>query len=240
METKRICLWSGPRNVSTAFMYSFFQRNDTWAIDEPLYGYYLQSTGRDHPGRETVLETQEKDGQKVLDQLSTKEFGYPVLFIKNMAHHLLDLPPEISLNFTNVFLIRDPVRVIASYIKKIPDPTLADIGLEKQLELVNFLENEGRGPLVVETSDLLQDPPLMLRTLCELIGIPWDQTMLKWDAGPKEIDGTWAKYWYHNAHRSTGFIESESAETELPEKYHMLAEEAGRIYQQLYDRRIKP
>ncbi|MFN3491212.1 MAG: sulfotransferase family protein, partial [Anaerolineales bacterium] len=25
---KRICLWSGPRNISTALMYSFAQRDD--------------------------------------------------------------------------------------------------------------------------------------------------------------------------------------------------------------------
>ena len=38
----RIALWSGPRNVSTALMYSFRQRPDTTVIDEPLYS--LQSS----------------------------------------------------------------------------------------------------------------------------------------------------------------------------------------------------
>ena len=36
-----INLISGPRNVSTALMYSFAQRNDTNYYDEPFYGYYL-------------------------------------------------------------------------------------------------------------------------------------------------------------------------------------------------------
>jgi hypothetical protein len=44
MSTKRICLWSGPRNISTALMYSFAQRPDTLVFDEPLYGYYLKQT----------------------------------------------------------------------------------------------------------------------------------------------------------------------------------------------------
>ncbi len=54
---KRICLWSGPRNISTALMYSFAQREDTRVIDEPLYGHYLKVTGVLHPGRKEVIQT---------------------------------------------------------------------------------------------------------------------------------------------------------------------------------------
>jgi hypothetical protein len=49
--TAAICLWSGPRNVSTALMYSFAQNEAVAVIDEPLYGHYLRVTGADHPGR---------------------------------------------------------------------------------------------------------------------------------------------------------------------------------------------
>ena len=35
----RLNVWSGPRNVSTALMYSFAQRSDTRVVDEPLYAY---------------------------------------------------------------------------------------------------------------------------------------------------------------------------------------------------------
>ncbi len=34
MDTKRICLWSSPRNISTAMMYFFAQRPDTIVFDE--------------------------------------------------------------------------------------------------------------------------------------------------------------------------------------------------------------
>ena len=56
--TKRICLWSGPRNISTALMYSFSQRNDTKVFDEPLYAHYLNSTTayQYHPGAKEILE----------------------------------------------------------------------------------------------------------------------------------------------------------------------------------------
>ena len=38
-DVKRINLWSGPRNVSTAVMYAFRERSDTSVVDEPLYAY---------------------------------------------------------------------------------------------------------------------------------------------------------------------------------------------------------
>ena len=35
--TRRIAMWSGPRNLSTAMMRSFGNRADCTAVDEPLY-----------------------------------------------------------------------------------------------------------------------------------------------------------------------------------------------------------
>ena len=64
MQTKRICLWSGPRNVSTALMYAFAQRSDTEVVDEPLYAHYLYRTERAeaHPGTAEVMASMSTDG----------------------------------------------------------------------------------------------------------------------------------------------------------------------------------
>ena len=61
---KRINLWSGPRNISTATMYAFAQREDTTVYDEPLYAHYLSnSNAREyHPGADEVLAKQENNG----------------------------------------------------------------------------------------------------------------------------------------------------------------------------------
>ena len=40
----RLNVCSSPRNVSTAFMYSFGERPDVQAFDEPLYAHYLLRT----------------------------------------------------------------------------------------------------------------------------------------------------------------------------------------------------
>ena len=37
-----IFMWSGPRNLSTALMRSFENRNDTKVVVEPFYSYYLK------------------------------------------------------------------------------------------------------------------------------------------------------------------------------------------------------
>ena len=87
----RISLWSGPRNVSTALMYAFAQRNDTQVFDEPLYAHYLSKTDADsfHPGATDILQAQENDGTKVVHNLLLGESESPVVFFKNMAHHLV-------------------------------------------------------------------------------------------------------------------------------------------------------
>ncbi len=46
---------SGPRNISTALMYSFAQRPGCAVIDEPMYGVYLKKWDPDHPGKEATL-----------------------------------------------------------------------------------------------------------------------------------------------------------------------------------------
>ena len=37
----RFAIWSGPRNLSTAMMYSFGARSDFTVMDEPFFAPYL-------------------------------------------------------------------------------------------------------------------------------------------------------------------------------------------------------
>ena len=54
-------MWSGPRNISTAMMRSWENREDTFVVDEPLYAHYLRATGIEHPGTEEILQSQNTD-----------------------------------------------------------------------------------------------------------------------------------------------------------------------------------
>lgn len=236
MSTKRINLWSSPRNLSTAMMYSFAQREDTRVVDEPLYAHYLLNipTEAEHPGREEVLASQLNDGQQVVDQVLLGEYEEPVVVFKQMTHHLIELDRSFLRKMDNVLLIRDPLDIIASYSKVITNPTITDIGIGMQYELCRQLEAMGRLTAVVDIRQLLRHPEEVLRILCEeKLGIPFDPRVLSWEAGPRPEDGVWAKYWYKNVHHSTGFQAYQEKVHHLSLRQHVLAEECRPYYEYL-------
>lgn len=233
---KIISMWSGPRNVSTAMMYSFAQRSDTSVIDEPLYAHYLKNVEVTHPGDHEVLHNMENDGERVLENILTQKVSTPNLFLKNMAHHWVGLNDEFLRKFTNIFLIRHPGEMLTSLIKKIPSPVIRDTGLKMQVELFKKLNDK---PVIVESSELLKNPKNILSQLCQKMGLPFEEAMLKWKSGPKSEDGIWAKYWYHNVHKSEGFAPYNPKNTTLPERHHALLEECLPYYNYLLDKSIK-
>jgi hypothetical protein len=131
--TTAICLWSGPRNVSTALMYSFAQNDSVAVIDEPLYGHYLRVTGAEHPGSAEVIAAMNCDGDAVMRALLQRQAEHPEprLFMKHMAHHLVDLDLGFLRETCNIFLIRDPRDMLPSLSVQLPEPRLADTGLRQ-------------------------------------------------------------------------------------------------------------
>ena len=90
---KRICLWSGPRNISTTLMYSFAQRPDTNVYDEPLYAHYLSNSDASeyHPGAEAILASQKTNGEEVIQDMLKNESS-PVATCIAKSRRKLDLP----------------------------------------------------------------------------------------------------------------------------------------------------
>jgi len=232
---KRICLWSGPRNISTALMYSFGQRSDTTIVDEPLYAHYLCSTSANeyHPGSKEVLLFQENNGEKVVKKMLGDLFQTPVVFFKHMTHHLINLDRSFLKETENIILTRDPKEMITSFIKQIPNPVITDTGYPQHLELYDYLCSIGKPPLIVDSKDLLLNPKKKLTELCAYLAIPFQEGMLRWEAGPRKEDGVWAKYWYHNVHKSTGFRVYQAKNEPLPVSLMSLYEECDTIYKQL-------
>lgn len=236
---KAVCLWSGPRNVSTALMYSFAERSDTRVIDEPLYGHFLLTTGADHPGREEVMAVVDCDGQRVMHELLTESADDPeVLFMKQMAHHLVHIDDEFLQRTRNIFLIRNPIEMLPSLTIQLPDAQLEDTGLKMQWELFKSLEDQGQTPAIVDSRELLLDPPGVLRQLCDNLDIDYTDDMLSWSAGPRAEDGAWAPYWYHAVHKSTGFSRY-VPKKEFPTHLEPLLAECSPWYDKLYRRAIR-
>lgn len=236
---KRINLWSGPRNISTALMYSFAQRNDTQVVDEPLYAHYLKTTGLNHPGKEEVMQSQDSDGSKVIDEIILGDCNKPVLFCKQMTHHLVNLDFDFLSKTCNILLIRDPKQVLISYAKVIEQPDLSDIGIKQSYELFQFLQEKKYHCLVIDSNEVLKNPEKILTAVCENIGIEFQSAMLQWRAGARREDGVWAKYWYKNVHQSTGFAPFEKEDQELPGRLQSIYEEAKPCYDFLYERALK-
>ncbi len=229
-----INLISGPRNISTALMYSFAQRSDTKVLDEPFYGHYLQKTGTDHPGREETIRSQDKDPETVVEKIEKLQKEFELVFVKNMAHHHEVLDWQYLTEYKNVFLIRDPRQLIASFAHVIKEPTMLDIGLKHEAELIDFVFANGRhAPIVLDSNNILPNPEGGLNQLCKQLGIPFESSMLSWEKGAIPEDGTWAKYWYKNVHNSTGFVKQKTSDRELPKNCQQLYEKALPYYEKL-------
>jgi hypothetical protein len=235
----RIAMWSGPRTVSTALMRSFENRADTVVVDEPLYAYYLQRSGTDHPGRDEIIASMPSDWRRVLDDLVSAPLpaGTSVYYQKHMTHHLLAEVDRTALRgLRHAFLIRDPRRLLASYARVRSQPELADLGLAQQAEIYRAF-----GGPVIDSADILRDPPAALQALCDGLGIGFDPAMLSWPAGPRPSDGVWAPYWYDSVWRSTGFGPyHESGGVELPAGLDGLAEQCQPFYEELAAHRLRP
>ena len=192
-------------------MYAFAQRSDTQVIDEPLYAHYLHTkygadaTNSTHPGTAEVLASMSSDAAVVIRNVILGPCDKPVLFMKQMAHHLIDIDLSFLQETLNVFLIREPREMLPSLAKVIGTPTLADTGLKTQHDLLVSLRAAGQSPPILDARLLLEDPRGVLYQLCERFGLGFEESMLSWEPGGNSADGVWAPYWYGNVHRSIGF-----------------------------------
>jgi Sulfotransferase domain len=238
MSTIRINLWSGPRNVSTALMYSFAQRGDTRVVDEPLYAHYLRVSDADHPGKAEVIDAMIGDGERVVREVILGPCDRPVLFCKQMAHHLVEINRDFLAETVNVLLIRDPVQMLPSLGQNLTNPILRDTGLATQAALYEQLLDLGQQPPVLEAKALLLNPRQVLSQLCTQIGIPFDPQMLAWSPGARPEDGVWAKYWYHNVHQSTSFDPYRAKNEPFPPRLLRLLAECKPHYARLAGKAI--
>ena len=206
--TLRIAMWSGPRNISTAMMRSFSSRPDCFVSDEPFYGAFLRTSGADHPMREEVIASMETDWDRIADAMAgDPPDGSALWYQKQMSHHMIGpVRPDDIEGVTHAFLIRDPVRMAASYARKREEVCPADLGIGPQRE---FFERQadrlGQAPPVVDAADVLADPRGLLSVLCATLGIEFTEQMLHWPSGRHPRDGVWASHWYGRVEASTGF-----------------------------------
>jgi len=241
MTPIRIAMWSGPRNISTAMMRAFENRPDTAVVDEPYYAAYLDRTDLHHPMRDAVIAAGPTDPEQVRAALlGPVPGGRAIYYQKHMTQHML---PEFDRSWMaaceNVFLIRAPEAVLASYVVKRAEVSLGDIGFVEQARLFDeTTERLGKAPPVIDADDVLAEPRNVLARLCAAIGIPFAEAMLGWPPGPRATDGVWAPAWYDAVERSTKFTRPARQTAPLTPELAAIADAARPYYERLARHRL--
>jgi hypothetical protein len=223
-------------------MRAWENRGDCVVSDEPLYAHYLAHTHSDHPGADEVIAKGDTDWRRVVAALTGPlPEGRAIWYQKHMSHHLLPhIGHEWIHGLSNVFLIRDPVDVVASYIKSRAKVTAEDIGLEQEARLFDEVAQRlGTAPPVIDANDFLKCPEAHLRALCTHLDIAFTARMLSWPSGPRASDGVWAPHWYAAVWRSTGFETWTRRTQQLAGAAAKAAEDALPWYEHLYRYRLR-
>lgn len=236
-------MWSGPRNLSTALMRSFASREDCEIVDEPFYAAYLTASGAIHPMQEEVLASQSGSATEVANQCVSGPVSKPIQYQKHMTQHLWpEFDRSFILELTNVFLIREPERVVASFADRMGEFDRDEIGFRQQAEVFEMVADElGKAPIVVDAADIRTNPKAVLTELCRRLQIQFSEAMLSWSPGLHRDYGVWAEHWYGSALKSTGFAPPDNSPyPPLKGKAVDIAVWARRYYEQLAKHRIKP
>ena len=100
-------------------MRAWENRGDCAVSDEPFYGAYLRETGIAHPMAAEVIAANEADPARVATAcIGPVPQGQSLFYQKHMTLHMIpQFDRQFMRSLTNVFLIRDPALVVASYVK---------------------------------------------------------------------------------------------------------------------------
>lgn len=239
-EVEVINSWSQPRSLSTSLMYSFAQRDDTEVIDEPLYAHFLAETGVKRPYREELLSKMEADGNKVVNDIIFGPGKKKYRYCKHISKQRLpSLPKDLIRKGKHYILIRNPLDVLSSF-DKVLEPSFLELELTSLVTIYSELCELGHPPPIVDITDLQKDPEGTLRCLCDALDIPFQISMLKWEAGPKKIDGLWAPWWYKSVHKSVGFEPPRLYPKPFPFKHYNLLEQCMPFYNMLKRNVLRP
>lgn len=229
---------SGPRNISTAIMYSFAQRPGCAVFDEPLYGVYLNDSKINHPGKDVVLKNWPTSLESIQQKMTLLKDSKEV-YLKNMAHHQENRSLEWVKPTAYLFWIRHPRKVVESFTKVIDKMSQKEVGLIQQWQQWQQLNDFNGHKVVVDSDEMLQNPQKNMALVCEALDLVWTEKMLNWPQGRKKYDGPWWPYWYGNVHKSDGFGPAKSMPNRLKADHEKLVASTLPAYEELYKRRLK-
>ena len=189
----------------------------------------------------------------VWQRMLTTAADVPV-FSKEMPHHTDHFWDDHFLDrISHSFLIRHPARVLASLHRSYQKAGFTEgfepneISFDAQFRLFNLLaDRTGVAPVVIDSDDLLTDPPGMVRSYCEAIGIPFIAEALSWEPGARDevlwYDGN-DDIWHASLRDSDGLkprtLEPANPDA-LPDALKRHYDGFLRCYQALHKHRLGP
>ena len=247
-------LWATPRSTSTAFEWMMRMRGDMACFHEPFGEAWYQ--GDDARAPRLCADSPHKPGlnfQVVVERLQVAASRRPV-FAKDMPQFTDHLWDDNFLGcFEHSFLIRDPAKVLASLQRswlKLGDGAefeRNEIGFDEQRALFERLADKlGHAPVVIDSDDLLADPPRMVEKYCNSIGVPFIAEALSWEPGSRSevlwYDGD-DSIWHQSLKNSNGLKAQPRKPVvidELPARLRALYDDFLPHYLYLYAHRIQP
>ncbi len=233
---KRLAMWSGPRNISTAMMRAFENRPDCAVWDEPFYAAYLQHSGVVHPMQsEIIADGLPNPDDVVRGLLDLPPAGEPLFYQKHMSHHMIDvMPRDWFSEVTHGFLLRHPEKVTASYAAKRDEVSLEDIGFPQLVEIFDQIcDATGKAPPVLDSDEIPSRPKACLSALCTAWDFPFTEAMLTWPPGKRDSDGIWADWWYGQVWQTTGFQAVAPKQINLTAEQQKVADAAMPYYERM-------
>ena len=172
------------------------------------------------------------DFNAIVEQLFEAAEHTPV-FSKDMAYYVLPeiyQHPALAHALQHVFLIRDPRRAILSYHKLDPNIQLAEVGLESQWKLYQWLKRlSGTAPVVMRAEDIQEDPQGIIGAMWQRTGLEYIADAFEWKKEDTPEDWKQVSRW----HRSTldrRSIERETiSDVALRAEFDMAAKSAPRL-----------
>ncbi|XP_077986142.1 uncharacterized protein LOC144440630 [Glandiceps talaboti] len=175
---------------------------------------------------------------------------------KDFARNVLPRLDAIPNGYQHAFLIRQPSVSLSSYHRvvsanKEPNWSCFEFGercYDKIWQLhEHIVKNLHQVPVVIDSDDILENPPIMMKKFCDMVGIAFDESMLSWQAGtrPDFIPQYFEEdLWYGSLLSSNG-LKKRTGErptvdvSSLPHEFQRVISNSQPYYDKLYEKCIK-
>ncbi|XP_077869599.1 uncharacterized protein LOC144361500 [Saccoglossus kowalevskii] len=254
----RVMVWVHARTRSTAFELSLASVPTFKILHEPYYlGFWLGEE------RRYTSPVPPIKGYKKVEVKSALEADYPdheVVICKDGPYGFngkKDYEKYLPQGFIHTFMIRDPIKTVPSFYnllkvsikEKAWDCDLIETckttsgNIQPVYDLFKYVKDDlGQTPIIVESDDLVNSPREVIQKYCRATGIPFYESMLKWEPGnishwPDILTTQGFVHSFQRAIDSSSFEAQETplkdAREELPKELTTFIEESRKPYYEM-------